>query len=52
MKLSQALLGALVVGLTTQATGCKSNDPAPKGEEGKKTESSKAPINCPACGLG
>lgn len=54
MKLSKALLSAMVVGLTVQTTGCKTNDPTPKGEEGKKTESGsgKTPVNCPGCGMG
>ncbi|MBX0291653.1 hypothetical protein K3G63_14475 [Hymenobacter sp. HSC-4F20] len=54
MKLSKALLSAVVVGLTVQATGCTTNDPTPKGEDGKKTESesSKTPANCPGCGMG
>ncbi|GAB2773774.1 hypothetical protein GCM10027175_09510 [Hymenobacter latericoloratus] len=54
MKLSKAVLGAIVVGLTVQAAGCKDNDPTPNGEKGKKTEkeSGQPPVNCPACGLG
>lgn len=50
MKLSKALLGAILVGVVVQATGCnKGGDPKPKGE---KTANSKIPDNCPGCGLG
>ncbi|GGF13185.1 chryseobasin-related MNIO class RiPP peptide [Hymenobacter cavernae] len=54
MKLPKALLGAIVVGLTVQATGCTKKDaPEPKEEQGqKKGDASKMPANCPACGMG
>lgn len=55
MKLSKAVLGALLVGVTAQATGCKKgNEPTPKDEQASKTnqETPKAPLNCPACGMG
>ena len=55
MKLSKALLGAMLVGITAQATGCaKKDDPTPKGEKISKNaaEPKAPPINCPACGLG
>ncbi|AHJ96965.1 chryseobasin-related MNIO class RiPP peptide [Hymenobacter swuensis] len=57
MKIPQAVLGAVLVGLAVQTTGCSSkNDPKPKQtseQEAKKSgEASKEPINCPACGLG
>jgi hypothetical protein len=51
MKLSQAVLGAVLVGLTVQTTSCiKKGDPTPKEEQGKKNP--KVPDNCPGCGLG
>ena len=55
MKLSKALLGAIVVGITAQATvSCtKKNAPEPKEQA---TQSAKEPVrppdNCPACGMG
>jgi hypothetical protein len=54
MKLSQAVLGAVLVGLTAQATSCiKKGDPTPKEEQGKTgSKTPKVPDNCPACGLG
>ena len=55
MKLSKAVLGALLVGITVQTTGCtKKDDPAPKGEQaGKEGKPDvKAPDYCPACGMG
>lgn len=53
MKLPKALLGAMLVGLAVQTTGCgnKGNDPKPKGEQAGKP-SKKTPDNCPACGMG
>jgi hypothetical protein len=54
MKLSQAVLGAVLVGLTAQTTSCiKKGDPTPKEEQGKTgSKTPKVPDNCPACGLG
>ncbi|SET05589.1 chryseobasin-related MNIO class RiPP peptide [Hymenobacter actinosclerus] len=55
MKISQALLGAMLVGLAAPTTSCtKKGDPTPKQEEGKqkKGESTKTPDSCPACGMG
>ncbi|SNC60554.1 hypothetical protein SAMN06265337_0283 [Hymenobacter gelipurpurascens] len=54
MKLSQAILGAVLVGLTAQTTGCiKKSDPTPKEEQGKSGKKSpEIPYNCPGCGLG
>ena len=55
MKLSKALLGAVVVGITAQATvSCaKKNAPQPK-EQATQSEKEpvRAPDNCPACGMG
>ncbi|WP_233635912.1 chryseobasin-related MNIO class RiPP peptide [Hymenobacter setariae] len=55
MKLSKALLGAILVGVTVQTTtSCgKKGDPKPK-EVGAQANSGekKEPFNCPACGLG
>jgi hypothetical protein len=54
MKLSKALLGAILVGVTAQATGCtKGEEPKPKQEQKKKGESgTKTPDYCPGCGMG
>ncbi len=55
MKLPKALLGAILVGVAVQATGCKKgSEPTPKGEQGAKAEkeAAKTPANCPACGMG
>jgi hypothetical protein len=55
MKLSKALLGAILVGVAVQTTGCKKGDePTPKGEQGAKSdkEIAKTPANCAACGMG
>ncbi|WP_167855232.1 hypothetical protein [Hymenobacter wooponensis] len=54
MKLSQAVLGAVLVGLTVQTTSCiKKDDPTPKEEQGKPSKKSpKVPDSCPGCGLG
>lgn len=52
MKLPKTLLGAILVGITIQAAGCKKETPAPKGEEKNGKEVVKTPDNCPACGMG
>jgi hypothetical protein len=57
MKLPKSLLGAVLVGLTVQASSCqKGKEPAPKEEQTAKTgsnsETPKSPMNCPACGMG
>lgn len=54
MKLSKALLGAILVGMTVQITGCKKDDPTPKDEQVGKSKKAGAttPANCPACGMG
>ena len=56
MKLSKALLGAILVGVAVQATGCnKGGDPTPKGEKSAANatkEGTKTPDNCPGCGMG
>jgi len=60
MKLSKALLAAMLTGITLQAVqSCKKekdDKPKEKLEEGKKgfnkTDSTKFPFNCPACGMG
>ena len=56
MKLPKSLLGAILVGVTVQATtSCTKKDaPTPKEEQASKgeKETAKTPINCPACGLG
>jgi hypothetical protein len=54
MKLSKALLGAILVGVAAQATGCtKGDEPKPKQEQKKKGESVfKTPAGCPGCGMG
>lgn len=57
MKLSKTLLGAILVGVTVQASSCKKgSDPTPKYEQASNSktnpETPKAPMNCPACGMG
>ena len=54
MKLSKALLGAIVVGITAQATaGCNKKDtPTPQKSPLLTGKKLTAPDNCPACGLG
>lgn len=55
MKLSKALLGAILLGITVQTTGCKEKElPGPKSEKeesGKKGEKT-VPVSCPMCGMG
>ncbi|MBD2766340.1 hypothetical protein IC235_00360 [Hymenobacter sp. BT664] len=52
MKLPKTLLGAILVGITVQATGCKKETPTPKSEGKSGKETVKTPDNCPACGMG
>jgi hypothetical protein len=55
MKLSKALLGAIVVGITAQTTvSCsKKNNPEPKEQTAKDGKvPAQAPNNCPGCGMG
>jgi hypothetical protein len=54
MKLPKTLLGAMLVGVAVQATGCQKNDPQPKEKQTVKQGSKSAapPANCPACGMG
>lgn len=55
MKLSKALLGAIVVGITVQTTvSCsKKNTPEPKEQAAKQGKgTSQVPNNCPGCGMG
>ena len=52
MKLPQALLGAILMGVVAQATtSCKKDAPSPKQEEGSG-KNKPTPANCPACGMG
>ncbi|WP_181885111.1 chryseobasin-related MNIO class RiPP peptide [Pontibacter diazotrophicus] len=55
MKIPKALLGAILVGITVQTTGCTQEElPGPRTEQGgeKGKEVVKVPDNCPACGMG
>lgn len=55
MKLPKALLGAILVGITVQTTGCTKEElHGPKTEQGgeKGKRAVKVPDNCPACGMG
>jgi hypothetical protein len=55
MKLSKALLSAILVGVTVQTTtSCgKKGDPQPTTSTTKNNSpEAKEPFNCPACGLG
>lgn len=55
MKLSKALLGAILVGIAVQTTSCSKKDkevtPQPTGEQVKHPGETQ-PENCPACGMG
>jgi hypothetical protein len=58
MKLSKALLAAMLTGITLQTvTSCtKEKDPPSKEEKEKEKEEEEKkkpfPYNCPACGMG
>jgi hypothetical protein len=60
MKLSKALLAAMLTGITLQTvTSCtKEKDDPPKEKKeddkgkGNKPDSTKFPFCCPACGMG
>lgn len=55
MKLSQALLGAILVGVTVQASSCKKNDNKPKGKPNTTIGNgglANPGDGCPACGRG
>ena len=52
MKLSKALLSAILVGATVQTiTSCGKKD-APKPTAENNQNGKKEPLNCPGCGLG
>jgi hypothetical protein len=58
MKLSKALLGAIMVGITLQATtSCKKDKESITGQAWKKAiekihQKATPGSNCPACGMG
>ncbi len=55
MKLPQTLLGALLVGITLQATSCTKKDNkdlAPKDNVKKEVNNTNNQEPCPACGMG
>ncbi|SET05626.1 chryseobasin-related MNIO class RiPP peptide [Hymenobacter actinosclerus] len=55
MKIPQAVLGALLVGLAAQTTGCiQKNEPVVKQEQAKPKAPAPEPYSdpCPACGMG
>lgn len=55
MNLPKTLLGAMLVGLAVQTTGCKKGEtPEPKEKQVAKPGDKvvQPPANCPACGLG
>jgi hypothetical protein len=60
MKLSKALLAAMLTGITLQGVqSCTKDKDGPKKEEAEKEEDGKGkpkpptvPFNCPACGMG
>jgi len=55
MKIPKALLGAIVVGITAQATVACSKKDAPEPKE-QATKGAKSPVrvpyDCPGCGMG
>lgn len=54
MKLPKALIGAILIGITIQTTGCDKDDPAkPDTQQASGSNKIKnVPDNCPACGMG
>lgn len=56
MKIPPILLGAIIIGLAVQATGCEKEElpgAKPKQEENTtKQNKDKVPDNCPGCGMG
>ncbi len=56
MKLSKALLSAILLGITVQTTtSCEEKElPQPNSEQGENSKESEKeiPANCPACGMG
>lgn len=52
MKLSKALLGAILIGVSVQTTSCEINEedlPQPSSEQEGEVV---IPYDCPACGMG
>ena len=53
MKLSKALIGAILIGITIQTTGCdKDESTKPDTETAPESKKKNIPDNCPACGMG
>ena len=54
MKLSKALIGAILIGITIQTTGCdKDESTKPDTETSPETGNKKNfPDSCPGCGMG
>ena len=57
MKLPSSVLGAILLGIAVQTTGCQKEEVEPqsknkKEETNNKPTSEKVPDNCPACGMG
>lgn len=55
MKLSKALLGAILIGISVQTSSCKQEEnlPQPQAEnQGNNHGNNEALGNCPACGMG
>lgn len=54
MKLSKALLGAILVGITVQTTSCSKKDKevTPQAQQNPKEEIKTPDGGCPACGMG
>ncbi len=54
MKLSKALIGAILIGISIQTSGCDKEESAkPDTEETSGSEGIKnIPDNCPGCGMG
>ena len=56
MKLSKALLGAMLVGISVQTTSCSISEedlPKPTTEQGEENNGEIiVPEDCPACGMG
>ncbi|MDQ3395835.1 MAG: hypothetical protein M3512_17245 [Bacteroidota bacterium] len=54
MNLPKSLLGAILIGITVQTTGCTAEEiPQPEVQNQEVlTEEEGLQLNCPACGMG
>lgn len=56
MKLSNALLGALLLGIAVETTSCNKDDntkvPPQENKDDSNPVNNPDPYDCPACGMG